>query len=296
MPAALFRIDRPPSSLGFKRAFSGTLAFRIKLPKNKATILAPIIELEEPEPGEDETREFEALRETSVRACPSMKFADPIKPLHLDFRCAVRKPLHPANSNKQTTPTVEFTSLALTEEPERNIHCSSPSSLAVGSNMTVSMHKPRRNIDTIPAVGEIPRSSGRRIPALDPGCGRSGLYRPGGCTDSVLQTSHGPGKRMREPEVEERYNAKRRRMVLNDETYPQMPSDPGIPTDTPMKRRNTPPQSNVRALAALPRRSILPYEKTPREGARKRTFQEVEHGVDEVVVDTLRYVKRRALC
>ncbi|KAJ7123787.1 hypothetical protein C8R43DRAFT_41203 [Mycena crocata] len=218
----------------FRRAFSGTLRLQDKWSTSNLAALAPIIELDEPDSEDEDDENLAIYQDSSTPVCI------PSKP---DFRRAVSRPF--ASSNKQATPTVEFTSLSLSED----VKCD-PSWQSI---------------------------SGKGSSVLD-GCILYG------------------GKRIREPESDEgRVSAKRQRL--------SSPGDNGAKKARSIrKQRTTPAREELPTIALdtklelhvlLPRRSILPGEKSIQSLARKRTFAEVEQSADELIAEASRYSKRK---
>jgi hypothetical protein len=83
-----------PAELKMKRTSSaGILLFRNKRPKHTFTALAPIIELDEPGPGENWNQGTAALQVASYgserTSTGGMRRAIPNKLLHLEFRHSV---------------------------------------------------------------------------------------------------------------------------------------------------------------------------------------------------------------
>ncbi|KAJ7453684.1 hypothetical protein B0H11DRAFT_2286726 [Mycena galericulata] len=281
-PALLVLLDRPPS-LKLERKLSGNRALRTGI--NKTTTLAPIIE--EPEPVEDTAQLPTVLQDIcntpghtlaiSAVTCP--------KPLHLEFlRAATRKPFPPSSLNtKQTTPTVEFTSLCLGEAPEPSLTPLKPSSNAKSIQ---SSPVPRQLDGNVLIPG--PR---RRFSAAD------GV--PGSEEISIRRISQGVAKRERDPEDDEeseRQDAKRARKGLTD-AYParrRRRDTRSSCQDSPGRRDLDTDLSRLRA--SLPARSVPASERVPHpiHTRRKRSFRDIELNEDESGEDASRYAKRPA--
>ncbi|KAJ7102838.1 hypothetical protein C8R44DRAFT_808628 [Mycena epipterygia] len=280
----LVSFDRP-SCLKAKRSFSSALVFRSKLAKNKVAALAPIIEVDEPEPGE-EPLVFLDICNTPGRAHRPLGFASaPRRPLHIELR-AFEKPYCLPSWNKQTTPTVEFMSLYLTEGLP--VECDTiplPSTRAPPS--------PRAKTDfalpTPPDMEDV--VNGNQIPAMGPGWGFLG---PAGSELPHVSESRRPGKRMREAEAdEERPDAKRLRLCsVNDQDPCPLSSSSGrIMSEVPDVAAGRGAENmDSRPRVGLPRQPVLPAEKPPR---RKRSFEQVEQSADEMLMDASRYAKTR---
>ncbi|KAJ7667396.1 hypothetical protein B0H17DRAFT_1210199 [Mycena rosella] len=245
-----------PRSLKAGRMFSTTLVPRNKLPKTKAvTGLPPILELEEPEPGEDESPALPVFQDIcnnpSERSCTTVVFARaPKEPLRLP----VRKMLTRSSSNKQITPTVEFTSLCLTEERAPPHAPPRASAIPIHPGTTDKSERIAGN-QVMPVDGPIP-----------------------------------PQSRKRQRDNEEHKDPKRRRIDLN----PEMPRVVRRRSERQKAAEHTRARrGDVEARVELPRTPMLPVKVVARPTARKRSFGEIEQGPEDADADAARYPKRR---
>ncbi|KAJ6541990.1 hypothetical protein DFH09DRAFT_1368227 [Mycena vulgaris] len=245
-------VDRPLSWKVRRTSFCITLPVvsRNKLLKNKAAALAPIIELEEPEPGEDETQALPMLQDICNTPGDS-ECSTPNKPLCIEVRRSARKPFSRLNS--QTTPTIEFTSLCLTEEMDTT---PTPSRRATLDSAT-SPHAPHHNMTD--ESTEVPSPTGNRL--LTPDRPARGVSR----------------KRTQEPEVDSNegraHPGKRQRVDVP-------PAPPPAPRKLPPRRRNAPRRkASAVELSPLPL-PLLTVDTIPRAAGRKRAFEDVEESAD----------------
>ncbi|KAJ7242368.1 hypothetical protein B0H12DRAFT_849911 [Mycena haematopus] len=266
-----FSNDRPGVAK-IKRTLSVTgisVLFRTKLLKSRLTALAPIVELEEPVPGEDRDQGI-AIFQTDTTGMELDKLLElwpKVQELHTLYKC-----------NQQTTPTVEFTSLSLTEEsdcvPLPSLQSRSPPLRAV-SNFESWQHD--TNLDDKFVM------SGNTTSAQEPGCGL-GLEPPSyeGCVERRTR------KRSREPDVDDgRLGAKRQRKTSNQGSL----SIISIVEMTVKPSPQTTIYSSVHLQA--PRRTVFPGETILRvTGPGKRSLE--QERTDEAA-DMTRYAKRQRI-
>ncbi|KAJ7472136.1 hypothetical protein FB451DRAFT_1367949 [Mycena latifolia] len=272
-PAA---VDRPPN-LTIKRTFSSSVpvSSQRKLAKMKAVALPPILELEEPEPGEDNTLHPSVLQDICNAPPECSK-----KQLHLELQRPVRRPLTRSMSSKNRTPTIEFTSLCLTEEFEDGLSPQLPLRTSALPRHAPTPNTQDTSIDPTTSV-EIPGANHNA---------RGSRYRR--LPVNVASRSESPiisQTRKRSRDDDGRKDAKRRRVD------PTPSSGPGAPRSV---RRTSARHTRARHINVKPCAELqqlpAPVEPLPRLAARKRkrSFSDIEQSADGE--DAVRYVKRRA--
>ncbi|KAJ7328821.1 hypothetical protein DFH08DRAFT_1084352 [Mycena albidolilacea] len=259
-----------PDGLKMKRTSSGILLFHNKLPKHTFTALAPIIELDEPGPGENWDQGTAALQVASYgserTSTGGMRRVIPNKLLHLEFRHSVHEHRGLSNSNKPTTPTVEFTSLSLTESKFAPLCESRPLPLRAVSNF-----QSRQRNSTNNKFSSMP---GNIISTLEPDCGFpvESLAAGEGCIERRTR------KRSRELGADDgRVDAKRQRTAQNRGPPPRIPIDVEI---TPCSMPSSHPADR------------LP---PPRQSLRLKAKRSLEQAAQDEATDIPRYTKRRRI-
>ncbi|KAJ6510804.1 hypothetical protein C8R45DRAFT_396362 [Mycena sanguinolenta] len=255
--------------------------FRTKLPKSrftKFTTLAPIMEVEEPEPRGHRDQDI-ALFQTESGA----ELAMPNKILHLELWPKVQELPTCSKHDQQTTPTVEFTSLSLTEEsncvPIPSRHSRLPPLRTVSNFDSWQREHSRHDRDNTFTA----RSSGNTSVVQDPS-GDLAVAVPG-CEGRVERRAR---KRNREPAADdERVGAKRQRRTANRGPAPIIP----------ITEKASSVKAIIHSSARLPvsRSAVFPGETTVRAtGQGKRSLEDVNQGAGEGA-DMPRSTKRRRI-
>ncbi|KAF8198210.1 hypothetical protein K438DRAFT_1824025 [Mycena galopus ATCC 62051] len=267
-----------PSGLKMKRTSSSILLFRSKLStgKDKLNALAPIIELEEPGPGEDRDQGIAQTLYTSSehQFTAGVGLAIPNALLQLELCYRTLEPDNcPTNYPNQTTPTVEFTSLSLTEEPK-----------CVSVPLRQSRPPPLR------AVSNFEHNSANRHNIF------AGTL---GSTNSTVQSGYDfavavcegvdrrTRKRSRESDVEDERIDVAKRQRRTSSQGPSTISICEIPVSCAAKESPTVMDCNVHLPS--PRGTLFLEEKIPRP-KRKRSHEQVNQAAE---VADARYTKRR---